>query len=159
MNDPTTMTVKQTEPRTVAFIRMKGAFGQIPGAFGTLFHWVDERGLIPSGPPEAVYYNIPSDGPESEALWALRAPIVTGEPTPADDLGLGIERLDAQEVASAMHVGPFEDVATTYAALMAWIPAHGYAIAGPPEEVYLSDPAETPAEELQTEVHFPVRKA
>jgi len=35
---------------------------------------------------------------------------------------------------------------------------NGYEIVGPATEVYLSNPAETPPEELLTEVRFPVRK-
>ena len=43
-----------------------------------------------------------------------------------------------------------------YEPLVQWLIGQGYAIAGPPEEVYFSDPDEVPPEEYLTEVRFPV---
>ena len=40
---------------------------------------------------------------------------------------------------------------------MAWPAEHGYAIAGPPREVYLSEP-ETPPEQIRTIVELPVEE-
>jgi effector-binding domain-containing protein len=57
-----------------------------------------------------------------------------------------------------MHHGPYDGVGQTYEQLGRWIAENGYEIAGPSEEVYLSNPQETPPAELLTEVRFPVRK-
>lgn len=38
-----------------------------------------------------------------------------------------------------------------------WLAEQGYEMAGPPEEAYLTDPAEVPPEEYLTEIAFPVK--
>ena len=44
-------------------------------------------------------------------------------------------------------------------ALMRWIEANGYQIAGPSREIYFTDPnSGVPPSEYVTEVQFPVRK-
>lgn len=76
-----------------------------------------------------------------------------------DERGVGIKRVEPYEVASTMHKGAYDEVGETYGALVPWIMENGYEIAGPSEEVYLSDPQNTPPEEILTEVRFPVRKS
>jgi effector-binding domain-containing protein len=60
-------------------------------------------------------------------------------------------------VASTIHVGSYRSIGRTYGALTSWVADQGRQIAGPPVEIYISDPDETPPEELRTEVRFPVR--
>jgi effector-binding domain-containing protein len=49
-------------------------------------------------------------------------------------------------------------VGAAYEALTAWIAEHGRAIDGPPREIYLTDPDETPnPADNVTEVQFPIR--
>lgn len=50
-------------------------------------------------------------------------------------------------------MGPYETVDTTSESLWAWIGDQGFAPAGPPAEVYSSNP-----EERLTEVRLPVSK-
>lgn len=59
--------------------------------------------------------------------------------------------------AQVMHVGPWDAEEPTIAALMAFIDAEGYRVAGVHREVYLSDPQRTPAERLRTVIRYPVR--
>lgn len=154
------VTVKKTEPTTVAFISKKGSFKQIPETFSKLYGWVGQKGYVPSGPPFGVYFNAPGQVRESELRWELRAPISGSVAASGPDKeGLGVKKVKGMLVASTMHKGPFEQVARTYEALMKWVAANGYEIAGASEEVYFSDPATTPPKELLTEVRFPVKKA
>ena len=153
------VTVKKTEPMTVAFLSMKGPFTLIGEAFGKLYGWIGEKGHIPAGPPLGVYFNAPGQVPAEELLWELRSPIAGDvPPSGPDERGLGVKRVEGVEVASTMHKGPYDQIGALYGALAGWIAENGYEIAGPPEEVYLSDPDKTPPEELLTEVHFPVKK-
>ena len=153
------VSIKKTEPRTVAFIAMKGPFAQIPATFPKLYDWLREKGYDPVGPPYGVYFNSPEQVPAEQLLWEIHVPI-SGDVAPCgpDERGLGVKRVEGAEVASTMHKGPFHTVGETYGALVGWIMENGYQIAGPPEEVYLTDPAYTRAEELLTEVRFPVTK-
>ena len=153
------VTIKKTEPRTVAFVAMKGPYAKIPEAFPRLFGWIAEKGYIPAGPPMGVYFNAPGQVPDEELLWEVQCPI-GGEVAPSgpDEQGLGVKRVEGAEVASTMHKGPFDQVGATFGALAGWIMENGYEIAGAGEEIYLSDPEKTPPGELLTELRFPVRK-
>ena len=153
------VTVKKTEPMIMAFVSMKGPYTLIGETFGTLYHWIVEKGYVPAGAPIGVYFNAPGQVPDEELLWELRSPIA-GEVAPSgpDEQGLGVKKVEGAEVASTMHKGPYDQVGATYGALAGWIAENGYQIVGPGEEVYLSDPDKTPPEELLTEIRFPVRK-
>ena len=153
------VTVKKTEPGTVAFVAMKGPYSRIPEAFPKLFHWIIGKGYIPAGPPSGTYFNAPEQVPAEELLWEIQCPI-GGDVAPGgpDEQGLGVKRVEGAEVAATMHKGPYEKVAGTIQALEAWIAENGYQIVGPYEEVYISEPEKTPPEELLTEIRFPVRK-
>lgn len=149
--------VKTTEPVTVAFITMRGSYSQLPEALGRVYGWIAQHGLQPVGMPGAVYFTDPSEGSEDDAVWEVRAP-VAGEPdeATADESGCGVKRIGAQKVVSVMYKGPYEEVAPTYEALAAWVAGNGMEMAGPPEEYYYSDPADTPPEDYLTEIRFPV---
>jgi AraC family transcriptional regulator len=154
------VTVKHTEPMSVAFIRMHGAYMQIPQSFQTLYRYTAEQNLMPIGAPHAVYLTPPGESLETDADWELWAPVANpvAELGP-DEHGLGMKHVGGRLVASAMHRGPYEDIEPTYRALEAWIAGHGYAMSGPPEEIYFSDPNEVPPEEYVTEIQFPVAEA
>ena len=153
------VTVKKTEPVTVAFLSMKGPYTLISESFGKLYGWIGERGYIPSGPPLGVYFNSPDQVPAEDLLWELQSPI-GGDVTPSgpDEHGFGVKKVEGAEVASTMHKGPYEEMGNIYGEFVGWIIGNSYEIVGPSTEVYLSNPAETPSEELLTEVRFPVRK-
>ena len=153
------VTVKKTEPMTVAFISMKGPYSLISDAFGGLYGWIEKKGYIPTRPPLGVYFNAPEQVPAKDLLWEICSPI-TGDIAPSgpDEKGLGVKKVEGAEVASTMHKGPFKQVGNTIRALEAWIAANGYDIIGPYEEIYLTDPGKSTPKELLTEVRFPVRK-
>ena len=151
--------IKKTEPMTVAFIAMKGPFSLINEAFGKLFTFVAEAGFIPAGPPSGVYFNAPGQVPEQDLKWELRAPIAgICDSSGPDERGLGFRCLEEIIVASTIHKGPFCNISDTYNKLTSWITSNGYQIAGPCEEVYLTEPGNTPPAEILTEVRFPISK-
>ena len=153
------VTVKKTEPRTVAFVAMKGPYSRIPEAFPKLFHWILGKGYIPAGPPSGTYFNAPEQVPAEELLWEIQC-LIGGDVAQSgpDEQGLGVKRVEGAEVAATMYKGPYDQVAATWEALAGWIMENGYEIAGAGEEVYLSDPDKTPPEELITELRCVVRK-
>ncbi len=57
--------------------------------------------------------------------------------------------------ARAVHIGPYDQIGLTAHALLAWCAERGHQPPGPIREVYLSDPAVTPPEQLIT--HLLVR--
>ncbi|MDP2299445.1 MAG: GyrI-like domain-containing protein [Coriobacteriia bacterium] len=152
--------IKQSEAHTVVYLPMRGAYAQTPEGYGQLYGWIAQHGLTPAGMPTAVYLTMPSEVPESEALWELWAPVAgdAAEQEP-DASGVGVRLVPAATVASTMHVGPYETVAPTYDALRTWIAAQGYRPTGPPIEVYYSDPATVAPEEYVTEIRIPIAAA
>lgn len=147
-----------TDPLTVAFITMHGAYDRTPHGLGMLYAWIMQHALHPHGMPTAVYLTAPSDDPEQN-VWELWAP-VAGEVADAmpDTSGIGVKHVEAQMVATVMHKGPYEDIPPTYEMLGRWIAECGFVPDGPPMERYYSDPAEVSPEEYLTEVLMPVRK-
>ena len=154
------VTVKQTTPTTVAFVSMKGSYSQMGEAFGKLYTWIGQKRYVPAGPPSGAYYNMPGQVPEESLLWELRSPIAGAVPASGpDERGFGVKQVESTQVASAMHRGPFDGVGQTWQELAAWIYQNGYEIAGPSEEVYLTEPDKVPPAEYLTEIRFPVKRA
>jgi AraC family transcriptional regulator len=151
--------IRKTEPMTVAFIAMEGSLSLINSAFGKLYTFVAEEGFIPAVPPSRIYFNVPGQVPDQELKWELRVPIAgICDPSEPDAKGLGFRCLEETTVASIIHRGPFSTIGDTYNKLKSWIASNGYKVAGPCEEVYLTEPGNTPPAELMTEIRFPVSK-
>ena len=149
--------LKDVEPLTVAFIKVKGHFNQIPAAFSKLYTWIIEKGYKPSGPAIAVYCNIPGQIPDNELEWELRSQIsADASEINANKEGLGVKYIGAAYVASVTHEGLYEKLEGTYHSLTNWIEASKYEVNGPPEELYFNSPEEVPPSELLTEIRFPV---
>jgi effector-binding domain-containing protein len=148
--------VKTTEAACVAYIPMTGPYSQIPGAFGRLYGWVAQRGLRPGGMPSGVYLTDPSTG--ETPRWELRAPLADdADDAEVDASGCGIKHVAPRLVAASTYRGPYERIAPAYAEIAAWIRSNGYAVVGPPEELYLSDPSTRPADTL-TEIRFTIAR-
>lgn len=150
--------LKTTEPACVAYLPMTGPYAQIPAAMGRLYGWVAGHGLAPGGMPSGVYLSDPGEG-QATAQWELHAPLTGDVPdAPVDAAGCGIKHVPPHLVAAATYRGPYERIAPAYAELAAWVQENGYVLAGPPEELYFSEPT-TPPEDTLTEIQFPVARA
>jgi len=152
--------IKQTEAQVVAYLTMHGPYAQAPEGFGRLYGWLAQHGITPAGMPAAVYLTTLPETLEEDAVWELWAPLA-GEIAEAepDDSGVGVKAVPPMSVVSAIHTGPYETVGPTYEEMRAWITGHGYQIAGPPKEIYYSDPARVSPEEYVTEIQMPVVSA
>jgi AraC family transcriptional regulator len=158
MNLPIDVKVKDINPITVAFINVKGDFSQIPASFEKLYGWIALKGYKPIGPAIAVYHDIPGEVPAEELRWELRSQLAgdTAEVEP-DSEGLGVKRLGAVKMATTIYKGPYENIEPVYIELNNWIPANGYEVTGPVEELYYNDPAQT-KEEPTTEIRVSISK-
>lgn len=56
-----------------------------------------------------------------------------------------------------LHRGAYEELGIAYHALFAWIQERGHEQGGAMREIYLNDPAEVPADQLETRVLLPIR--
>ena len=122
-------------------------------AFGEIYRDPRVAAVPPAGPPFVVYHGVPEDDQPFEI--EICAPIPTEVEVPS---GWEVRTLPAGTFATLVHVGPYDRIATAYAALGSWIATHDYVIVGPPREVYLSRP-DVPAAQIQTRIEYPLEPA
>ncbi len=153
------VTLREDPARTVAYLRGKGPYAQIPGAIQQLMGYLKRCRLTPAGPPTGVFFTDPRKVPDGEARWEIQMPIAEHNPSCEPEAeGAGIRTLEARTVAVVLHTGPYDAVGPAYAHAERWIGEHSLTIAGAPEEAYLSEP-DTPPERTRTEIRFPVAHA
>lgn len=100
----------------------------------------------PAGRPMTLYHEMEYD-PEGMDMEVV-LPVAAGH---------NDQTLPAVTVASATHVGPYQQLGQTYEPLFAWVNEHGYRIAGPLREIYLiAMDSGRPEAEYVTELQIPV---
>ena len=142
-----------------ACIFHKGAVAAVADDMGQILseviEWVMKRGLQMAGPPFAVYYSSQEDMARGEMQFDVGIPFI------GDAQGEGkiqIKTFPAQEVLSAIHKGPYNQIAPVYAALMEYAAQNDYEVTGAPMELYLTNPMEVAESDVLTEVRFPIAK-
>jgi len=149
-----TITRKDFPGQPILLIRRRIARGALTDmlaeSFGTLFGHGQRSGLPIAGWPLARYVAV---GP---GLWTVEAAMPLTAPAPAvGDMQPG--QLPAGPTAFAVHVGGYERLPETHAAIERWIDQHGYQVGGAPWESYVTDPAQHPdPADWRTEVHWPL---
>lgn len=151
------ITVKEVPAQHVAAIRRHATaatIGQdVSYGFAAVGEAVGRSGAQMVGPPFLIMFDVLDEetGADIEVAFPVAAPF----------LGMGDvvgEDLPATTVAATMHRGPYDEIGPAYHSVAGWIQEHGHEVAGPPREIYLTDPQETPdpADNL-TEIQFPIR--
>lgn len=154
---PYEVTVKEVPAQHVATIRKHAAMATIgqdvSSGFAAVGEAVGRAGARMTGPPFLVMFDVIDE--ETEGDIGVAFPVAAPFPGAGDVVG---EELPAMTVASTMHRGPYDEVGPAYHTLTGWIQEHGHEIAGPPREIYLNDPQETPdPADYLTEIQFPIR--
>lgn len=154
---PYEVTVKEVAAQHVAVLRkhasMKTIGQDASSGFATVGQAVGMAGIPMAGPPFLVMFepiDEESDG-DIEIAFPVAAPFAgAGEVTG--------QELPAMTVASTVHRGPYDEIGPAYTTVVGWIQEHGHEIAGPPREIYLTDPSTTPdPADYVTEIQFPIR--
>jgi effector-binding domain-containing protein len=136
---------KHTTSATIAQ-DVGAGFGQLGEAIGRAHDPV-------MGPPFLVMLDVIDE--DSEGEFELGFPVAAPFPDAGDVRGI---ELPAMTVAWTIHHGPYDELGPAYHTLTGWIQEHGHEVAGPPREVYLTDPGATPdPADYVTEVQFPIR--
>jgi DNA-binding transcriptional MerR regulator len=149
--------VKDVEPQTVLSRRGRASMEQV-GAWidqnmGAMMAHLAAHGAQIEDPPGLIYNSFDSgqDEQEIELYVPLAAPLPDGDAIVCYELPGGT-------AAYALHVGPYEELGAVYQALSEWIQRNGHETAGPPREIYITDPREVPSPaDYQTEVIWPIR--
>lgn len=150
------VTFRHRDPLTVISKRVPVTLPQLPTtlgpALGDVYGYLGRHGIAPQGPPFVIYHDTPSaDEPFDIEICA---PVVRSVDPP---VGWSIQELPAGSFVSLIHVGPYDTLGRGYDALRQWIGDHDLAFAGPPREVYLSEPSTAP-DQVRTVIEFPVEQ-
>jgi effector-binding domain-containing protein len=142
------------EPQAIVSIRDRRKQQDLPrflqAAFPELFGRLRLLGVSPAGPPFVIYHEFGADAIDAE----VSVPI--GEPVEAAGR-IGSRVLPEMTVARTLHVGPYERLGDTYAAMWDWVGSHGFEAAGPIQERYLNGPGDAAApSEYRTELDLPI---
>ncbi len=106
-------------------------------AFAQTIRALAGQGLHPAGPPYGKYYGMPGATADVEAGLPVDGSVAeSGEVRPGS--------LPGGRVVEAVHVGPYDTMVETYAAVQQFFAAEGWQPAGVMWETYLSDPDEEP---------------
>jgi effector-binding domain-containing protein len=149
-----TVVVREREAALVVTKRTAVTLREIGEVLGAAFAevYAGIGSTAPDGAPFVIYHGMPEGDRPLEIQ--VCAPVRRAVDAPA---GWSVEELSAGTFASLVHVGPYTSIGSAYEDLARWIPEHGMTMAGPPREVYLSEP-DTPPERIQTVVEFPVER-
>jgi effector-binding domain-containing protein len=124
--------------------------GQVLGqAYGTIGQYLGELAEPCAGPPFVAYHNEDMQDLDIEAGCPVARELPGRGEIQAGEMPGG-------KVATCLHTGPYSDIGPAYEALSSWMEDKGYEPAGAAYEIYLNDPEETPPEELETLIMFPL---
>ncbi len=147
--------LKKTEEQQVAYIFYTGPVEDMGELIEEIVDWMMTQNVEMSGPPYSAYYTSPAEVAPEDMQYEMGVPF-TGDA--AESGKVKIKNLPVQNVLSAMHKGPYQDVGQVYEVLMNRVIEEGYQMIGAPMEIYFNTPMEVPESELLTEVQFPVVK-
>lgn len=124
---------------------------RIPGWLGETYAAAQRAGLEPTGMPFLRTFAMDADGMDVEVGW----PVAGAFEADGDVHG---SSLPGGPVAVAEYLGPYDGIAPAYEALQSWCGENSREMAGPPWEVYLTDPhAEPDAAKWRTDVCAPLQ--
>lgn len=120
-----------------------------PRAFETSMAAAAAQGRRVVGPPFGIYFGMPTDVVDVAAGFPLDGPVAaSGGVTPY--------RLPGGRVVEFLHVGTYDTMRDSYAAIYAWMGEHGLAPAPFMWESYLTEPDPARPEETRTLITWPV---
>jgi DNA-binding transcriptional MerR regulator len=121
-------------------------------AYAVAYDYVRSQGAKDTGPCLAVWHT-PADvyaNEDAEAVVPIDRPLPgTGR--------VRVYELPQVQVAAVVHHGNFEDFTQGHKALLTWIEANGYRIAGPYREIYIKHDKRD-LSDTTTEIQIPVAK-
>jgi len=148
--------VKQQSAQPTLTVRVKTSTQQLPQVFARVYasigQYLGELGEKPAGPPFAAYYNMDAQAMDVEIGFPVAKQLPgRGEIKPG--------ATPSGQVATCLHTGPYNEAPGAYEALSHFLRESKFEATGVAYELYLNDPAQTPPEELQTQVMFPLKPA
>ena len=139
----------QDPEQKVFSIRETIGVNQYHDFFERLYREAEKRGLTQAGPIQMLYHDEEFSREHSD----VEAQMVVAQDGP------DVKIKPACTCAAVQHRGPYEQLQYAYDALCAWLGEHTeYRMCGPAMDRYFGDPDNTPPNQLETGVLFPIEK-
>ena len=146
--------VKKQPAQTTLAVCTRTSVQELPQvlgqAYGAIAQYLGELGEQPAGPPFVAYHNEDMQDLDVE----IGFPVARELPGRGD---IQASEIPGGKVATCLHVGPYAEIEPAYTALSEWMRENGHEATGVAYEMYLNDPQQTPPEELQTQIMFPLK--
>lgn len=155
---PAEVRVERTEPRTLAFVRVRRPFepGALQRGYERLRGWMEQTGLEEEGDLMGLSWDDAAVTPPEQIRYDLAAPVPPGTP---DGRGVVIRALPALRVARARATGSLARVARVWDDLYhRWLPSSSYEPRDlPPYERYRGWPDTLESDQWDLDCCIPVR--
>ncbi|WP_431245555.1 GyrI-like domain-containing protein [Leifsonia xyli] len=150
----TDIAITEHTEQPTAVLRARIPLNELQGFFSRAFPAaaaaLQAQGRYPAGPPFGKYYGMPTDTVDVEAGFPASGPI-------AAEGGIVPGTLPAGRVVEATHVGPYDTIHETYAAVQRFFADNGLTPGDVMWECYLSDPERQPDPSTwRTQICWPV---
>jgi effector-binding domain-containing protein len=147
--------VKQVAKQPTLGIRTTTTLDRIGETLGTIYpkisQYIREKGIVPAGPPFALYHAFAPDHIELEGGIPLTEAI-EGE---GDIVG---SELPEGKAATAWHIGHYDSLKETYQTMEKWMKENGIEPSFPCWEIYWTDPGEVEdSSQWKTEIFWRVK--
>lgn len=143
-------------PLRVAFVRNVGPYHTVGRAWDHLCTELGRRGLLHGG---ARFIGVCYDDPTVTTSAKIRYDAcATVGPEFQPEGEVGVQTIPGGDFARLTHVGPYETLSQSYAALLGqWLPRSGRELRGDPSiEEYMNSPENTDPQDLITDIYAPL---
>jgi DNA-binding transcriptional MerR regulator len=152
--------LKRVPPQLVAGVRevisnWEAVTPTLNRNFDAVLEYVEGHGGPFAGPALDIWYGMEQANGTNldvEAAAQIESPIPESERVKVHTLP------SVETMASTIHHGSFATLAQPHGAVMQWVEANGYRIAGPSREVYLQYERNGDQNQYITEIQYPVEK-
>jgi effector-binding domain-containing protein len=145
---------KDQAEQPVLMVRTRTPVQQLPGvlgeSYGKIMTQMLAMGSQPVGPPYVAYFNMDMNDLDMEIGFPVAQPLPG-----RDDVQPG--NLPASKIATTLFTGPYGSLGEAYHELNEYIRVNDLQSTGTVYEFYLNDPAETPPDELVTQIVMPLK--
>ena len=149
------ITSVQLSGQPMVYVTAKIPMAEVPVFVGTAFTTLDQflntSGVVPLGPPMAIYH----DWSGGKTAVDVGFPVSSADAAKASG-GVLAGMTPSGHALKVVHIGPYDELAAIYATIGMATKQAGIPDSERMWEVYLSEPGVTPAEELVTEIYSQV---
>lgn len=154
------MKVDQVNIESIPIVAMdhRGDYATLDKVFGQLYGWLEGNGIATKR-TIGIYWDNPQYTPIEELRSSACAEVEPGFALPEGaPMGIRVGQVDGGRYAFTTFQGPYPDLEGIWEALIDYVEnTEGQTISEKPSfEVYLNDPADTPPDQLITELYLPL---